>query len=180
MVIYFITGNKNKYEEISSVIPNLEQLDIDLPEIQDIDAKKIIKEKLTTALNHKGGDFIVEDTALYLDCLNGLPGPLIKWFMKTIGLRGVYELAEKFGNTKAEAKTIIGYAKNKDEIYFFEGVIRGDVVAPRGDGSFGWGPIFRPDGYDITLAEMDSEEAKRISMRRIASEKLKEFLDIRI
>ena len=177
MVIYFITGNKNKYEEIKSIIPNLEQLDIDLPEIQDIDAKKIIKEKLITALNHKDEDFIVEDTALYLDCLKGLPGPLIKWFMKTIGLQGIYELAEKFGNAKAEAKTIIGYAKNKHEIYFFEGVVRGEIVAPRGESSFGWAPIFRPEGYDITFAEMDQEEASRLSMRRIASEKLKEFLE---
>jgi len=179
MTLYFITGNKNKYEEIKLIIPNLEQLDIDLPEIQDIDAKKIIKEKLTTALNHKDGNFIVEDTALYLDCLKGLPGPLIKWFIKTIGLQGIYELVERFGNTKAEAKTIIGYAKNKEEIYFFEGAIRGDIVSPKGELSFGWGPIFRPDGYDITFAEMDQEEAKRINMRRIASERLKEFLDVR-
>ena len=85
MNLYFITGNKNKFEEVKSILPNTEQLDIDLPEIQDIDAKIIIRAKLLAALKHKDGEFIVEDTSLYLDCLGGLPGPLIKWFMKNMG-----------------------------------------------------------------------------------------------
>ncbi len=73
MEIYFITGNKNKFEEAKSVIPELQQLDIDLPEIQEIDAKTIIKAKLAEAFRYKQSEFIVEDTSLYLDCLNGLP-----------------------------------------------------------------------------------------------------------
>jgi inosine/xanthosine triphosphate pyrophosphatase family protein len=80
MKIQFITGNKNKFAEAQKIISNLEQLDVDLPEIQEIDAKKVIEAKLQEARNLFEGEFVVEDTSLYLDCLNGLPGPLIKWF----------------------------------------------------------------------------------------------------
>ena len=119
METYFITGNKNKFAEVQSIIPKIEQLDIDLPEIQDIDAKNIIKAKLLEAFTYKEGSFIVEDTSLYLDCLNGLPGPLIKWFLATVGNDGIYNIAKKLGNSSAQAKTIIGYAKNKNKIEFF-------------------------------------------------------------
>src|SRR3989339_1825597 len=102
-MIYFITGNKNKFEEVKAILPEVEQLDINLLEIQEIDAKEIIKAKLKEALSHQKGEFIVEDASLYLDCLNGLPGPLIKWFQKTIGIEGIADLAEKFGNDGALA-----------------------------------------------------------------------------
>lgn len=175
MSLYLITGNKNKFEEVKSMLPSVEQLDIDLPEIQDIDARNIIKAKLLEALKHKKGEFIVEDTSLYLDCLNGLPGPLIKWFLKGIGNEGLANIVKKLGNSKAEAKTIIGYAKNSNEIFFFEGVISGAIVSLRGQAGFGWDPIFQPDNFDKTFAEMTLEEKNSVSMRKIALEKLKEF-----
>ena len=178
MNLYFITGNKNKFEEVKSILPNVEQLDIDLPEIQDIDAKVIIKAKLLEALKHKDGEFIVEDTSLYLDCLGGLPGPLIKWFMKTIGNEGLCNLAEKLGNNKAEAKTIMCYAKNADEIHYFEGCIKGEIVSPRGDFGFGWDPIFQPNEFDKSFAELTQDEKNSISMRRAAVNKLKEHMGV--
>ncbi len=176
MALYFITGNKNKFAEVSAILPSVEQLDIDIPEIQDIDAKKIIKAKLLEALNHKQAEFIVEDTSLYFDCLNGLPGPLIKWFMKTIGNEGLFNVVEKLGNNKAEAKTIIGYAKNSEEIYYFEGSIKGTIISPKGKFGFGWDPIFQPERYSKSFAELTQEEKNDISMRRIALNKLKEFI----
>ena len=175
-MIYFITGNKNKLREVKLVLPNVEQLDIDLPEIQEVDAKEIIRNKLLEALNHTKGEFIVEDTSLYLDCLKGLPGPLIKWFLKAIGNDGLAEIAEKLEDNRAEAKTIVGYAKNHEEIYFFEGVIKGRIVKPKGETNFGWDPIFLPDGHKKTFAEMSREEKNEISMRRNALNKLDEFL----
>jgi len=175
-MIYFITGNKNKFEEISSVLSDIEQLDIDLPEIQELDPKEIIRKKLLEAFNHAQGEFIVEDTSLYFDCLKGLPGPMIKWFLQTIGNSGLAEIAEKLGNDRAEAKTMIGYAKNREEIYFFEGTIKGRIIKPRGETNFGWDPIFIPDGYDKSFAEMGREEKNKISMRRQAINKLAEFL----
>ena len=175
MTLYFITGNKSKFEEVKSILGNVEQLDIDLPEIQEIDARKIIKAKLLEALRHRKGEFFVEDTSLYLDCLKGLPGPLIKWFLKTIGNEGLYKITEKLGNNKAEAKTIIGYAKG-GEIHFFEGKITGKIVSPRGTG-FGWDPIFQPGGFSKTFGEMTSHEKNKISMRKAALTKLKDYLE---
>ena len=176
-MIYFITSSKNKFQEVKAMLFNVEQLEIDLPEIQEIDARKIIEAKLKAAFEHHKGAFIVEDTSLYLDCMNGLPGPLVKWFLKTIGNAGLYEITQTFHNTSAQAKTIIGYAKNSDETAFFEGVVEGVIVSPQGDDGFGWDPIFQPDGYKKTFAQMFQEEKNAISMRRVALDKLKKFLE---
>ncbi len=174
--LYFITGNKNKFEELKYILPSVEQLDIDLPEIQEIDPQLIIKNKLLEALNHAKGEFIVEDTGLYLECLNGLPGPLVKWFLKTIGKEGLARIVEYYKNDRAEARTMIGYAKNHEEMYFFEGALKGRIISPKGESNFGWDPIFLPDGYLKTFAEIGNEEKNKISMRSIAVNKLKEFL----
>ncbi|MFA5747251.1 MAG: non-canonical purine NTP pyrophosphatase [Candidatus Paceibacterota bacterium] len=176
MSLYFITGNKNKLEEVKAILGGVEQLDIDLPEIQDLDAKNIIKAKLAEAMKHKKGELIVEDTSLYMECLNGLPGPFIKWFLKSIGNDGLARLADKLGNDKAEAKTIIGYVGREGNIHFFEGSIKGKIIAPKGETSFGWDPIFQPDGFDKSFAEMGKEEKNKVSMRRIALDELKGFL----
>ncbi|MEK6825542.1 MAG: non-canonical purine NTP pyrophosphatase [Nanoarchaeota archaeon] len=176
MVLYFITGNKNKFQEAKAILSSLEQLKIDLIEIQSDDAHEIIRAKLQEAFKHKTGEFIVEDTSLYLDCLNGLPGPLIKWFLKSIGNEGIYTLAQKLGNFDAEAKTYIGYAKNSQEISFYEGSVRGTIVQPKTKTAFGWDPIFQPNGYTKSFAELSQEEKNKISMRRIAFDKLSKAL----
>ena len=80
-------------------------------------------------------------------------------------------------NNKAEARTIIGYAKNKDEIYYFEGSVKGTIVKPKGESGFGWDPIFHPEGKEQTFANMPLEEKNELSMRRRALNKLKEFLE---
>ena len=175
MSLYFMTGNKGKLAEVQSILGNVEALDIDLPEIQELDAHKIIKAKLEEALKHQAGEFIVEDTSLYFESLNGLPGPLIKWFMKTVGNDGLYKIAESFGNFNAEAKTTIGYSNSQGDIQFFEGNIKGVIVSPRGEG-FGWDPIFQPEGYTKTFGELTAEEKNSFSMRKIAVEKLKEHI----
>lgn len=174
-MIHFITGNRNKLKEIQAILPHIEQLDIDLPEIQEVDPKEIVRAKLQEALKHHDGEFIIEDTSLYLNGMKGLPGPLIKWFLQTIGNDGLAKLTETFG-ADAEARTIIGYAKSAKEVFFFEGVVKGKIVQPRGETAFGWDPIFLPDGFDMTFAEMDRDQKHKISMRTIAVMRLKDFL----
>jgi non-canonical purine NTP pyrophosphatase (RdgB/HAM1 family) len=177
MKIFFITGNQNKFDEVKSILPSVEKLDVDLPEIQHHDAKEIIRAKLIAAQEHHDGQLIVEDTSLYFDCLNGLPGPLVKWFLKTVGNEGLSEIASKMGNRNGQAKTIIGYSRGKNDIHFFEGVIPGKIVNPRGARGFGWDPIFQPDGHGKTFAEMTADEKNSLSMRRLAVTKLKEFIE---
>jgi len=177
MTLYFITGNENKLREVRSILGDVQQLDIDLTEIQDIDSEKIIRHKLQEALKHQEGSFIVEDTSLHISSLGGLPGPLIKWFMKTIGNEGIVDIVSNKASQEAEAVTRIGYAKNKDELYFFEGSIKGKIVQPVGENGFGWDQIFVPEGFDRTFAQMNQEEKNSLSMRKIAVTKLKEFID---
>jgi non-canonical purine NTP pyrophosphatase (RdgB/HAM1 family) len=178
MSLLFVTSNAGKLAEIQAVIPDVQALDIDLPEIQSIDARRIIEAKLQEALNGQDGPLIVEDTSLYIDSLNGLPGPLIKWFIKTVDLVGIHKMASTMGNgdTSAFARTCIGYANASGEVEFFEASIKGRIVAPRGDNGFGWDSIFQPDGYEQTFAEMDRDTKNSLSMRRQAAEKLRAHL----
>ncbi len=176
-VLYFITGNKGKLEEAQAILGDvrLEQFDVDLPEIQEIDARAVVKAKLAAALEHHEGPFIVDDVSVRCEALNGLPGPMIKWFLKSFSLEEIHDLLKKLDNTNVEVSLLIGYARDRDDIHFFEGVVRGKIVAPRGE-SFGWDPIFLPDGSDKTYGEMNGEEKNKISHRRLALDKLGEFL----
>lgn len=177
MPLFFITANSGKFAEAKAVLPDLERLDIDLPEIQTIDPEAIIKHKLKAAFAYHPGPLMVEDTGLYLDCLNGLPGPLVKWFLKSIGNKGLADLAAKLDNPVAKAKTVIGYGKSGGDIRMFTGVVKGQIVEPAGAGGFGWNPIFRPAGYDQTFAEMAPRQKRSCDMRRAALEQLQRFLE---
>ena len=172
--LFFITGNAGKFREAQTFIPEIKQLDLDLAEIQSLDAHEIIKHKLAEAQKHRKGRFVVEDVSVYIDGMNGLPGPLIKWFTKSVGYEGLAKLAKVFGN-KASAKCIIGYFDGKNT-EFFEGEVKGKIVEPRGSGGFGWDKNFVPDGYKKTFGEMALEEKNKISMRKIAFEKLSGYL----
>ena len=176
MTLHFITGNAGKLKELQTIIPEVKGIDIDLPEIQHSDAKIIIEAKLQEALKHHKGPFIIEDTSLYLDALNGLPGPLIKWFLKAMGVKGFYKIANSLGNANAQAKTIIGYASANGDMHYFEGVIEGSIVEPKGTNGFGWDAIFKPNGQQHTFAEMTNKEKNEHSMRKIAAQKLQTFL----
>jgi non-canonical purine NTP pyrophosphatase (RdgB/HAM1 family) len=177
-MIYLITGNKDKFAEFKSIIriTEIKRLDIDIPEIQDVDPQKIIQAKLVEGLKHLHSNVAVEDTSFHLECMNGLPGPLVKWFLKSVGPEGIYRIAEGLGNFSAEARCTIGYAPMKDSMHFFEGRVKGKVVPPRGSNGFGWDVIFVPEGHSRTYAEMDPNEKNAISHRRLAIDKLSEFL----
>lgn len=174
--IIFITGNPGKLYEAQSIISEIIGKDLDLPEIQETDARKVIEAKLLEAKKHHTGEYVIEDTSLYLDCLNDLPGPLIKWFLEKIGDAGLYKIASKLGNYKAQAKTIVGYMDAKGRIKYFEGIVTGKIVKPRGKGGFGWDKIFLPDGHRKTFGQMPLEEKNKISMRKKAFEKLEKYL----
>lgn len=177
MLTTFITGNPLKFAEISAVMPDIRQLDIDLPVIQEIDPRKIIEAKLETAMARSPLPVMVEDTSLYFDCMNGLPGPLIKWFLKSIGTQGLFELAERAGNFRATAKTVIGVAFEANTYEYFEGSVSGTIVSPRGT-EIGWNSIFVPDGSQVSFGEMSDRERKAWSMRRIAAEKVREKINV--
>ncbi|NCT55946.1 non-canonical purine NTP pyrophosphatase [bacterium] len=172
MGLLFITGNSGKFQEIKKLLPSVEQLDIDLSEIQHLDSQTVLKAKLLEAQNHTSDPFIVEDTSFTLTGMGGLPGPLSKWFLKSIGNAGIVKLSKTFG-AEAVAKSIIGFSDENKNISFYEGVLKGEIVEDKGQVSagFGWDPIFKPNGHNKTLGEMSQDEKNLISMRKIAVEK---------
>lgn len=176
MNISFITGNQGKLREAQELLPDIQGIDLDLVEIQELDATKIIRAKLAEAQRSHTGRFIVEDTSLSLDDMHGLPGQLVKWFLQSIGIEGIYQLAQTLRSARATARTFIGYANEHGKVAFFEGTISGMIVSPRGTNGFGWDAIFQPDHSFKTFAEMTPEEKQQFSMRRLAIEQLKRHL----
>ena len=174
-MIYFITGNDGKFREVSSIIPDIEQLKLDLDEIQSLDPTIVIEHKLAQATTRHKGAFIVEDTSLAINCLGGLPGTFIKWFTDSLGLGGLSDLVACYENRSAIARTTIGYRDEQGVISYFTGEIQGAIVSPRG-GGFGWDAIFVPVGHDKTFGELGPDIKNTISMRSIATRKLANHL----
>ena len=178
MVLYFITGNNGKFIEAKADLDpiQIDQKELDLVEIQSLDVKEVIEKKLNEASKFIKGEYFVEDVSLGLDSLNGFPGPLIKWFVKAVGQAEIYDICKVKNNFTATAIATIGYSDG-DEIKFFQGEIKGQIVSPKGESGFGWDPIFVPNGFEKTFAEMTPEEKNKISHRGIAVRKFKEFLE---
>ena len=177
----FITSNKKKLEEVMKILGpysqyKLQALDLDLPELQG-EPEYIVYEKCRLASLKVEGPVLVEDTSLCFTALGGMPGPYIKWFQDKIGLRGLNNLLMAYSDKRAVAKCIFAYKNCKGEpIHTFTGSVNGTIVEPRGPLNFGWDPIFLPDGYEQTFAEMDSELKNKISHRYKALHLVKEFL----
>lgn len=178
MSLFFVTGNTNKLAEAKAILGvEVEQWNIDLPEIQALDSQAVIAAKLAEAKIHQPpGAFFVEDISLAMECLGGLPGPLIKWFMQALGPVGLAQMAEKMGNNRANVTASIGYVNEQGKEKYVSAVISGIIVLPRGKSGFQFDPIFLPDGYEQTFAEMAPEQKNAISHRRLALEQLRELL----
>ena len=119
---------------------------------------------------------IIEDTCLCFNALGGMPGPYIKWFLSALGPDGLPRLLADFEDKSANAVCMFGYADSLENVNVFEGKTAGQIVCPKGPRDFGWDPIFQPDGYSQTYAEMDKNEKNKISHRFRALEKLKCYL----
>ncbi len=177
MTLYFITGNKHKFEEFDEILsPRVKvyQLEAELDEIQSTSPQEVIRHKLIEAMKYHTGEFLVEDTSLYLEALKWkLPGPFVKWFLSTIGREGIFNITQKLGQFGAEAKTIVGYSNGK-EIKFFEGSVKGKIIQPKAQSDFGWDPLFVPEGHTKSFAQMSKKEKNSLSMRRKALEKFRD------
>jgi inosine triphosphate pyrophosphatase len=177
----FITGNKNKLEEVrhiigSSIDYKINAQILDLPELQG-EPEAIVVEKCRLASLQIDGPVLVEDTSLCFNALSGLPGPYIKWFQDKIGLSGLNNLLMAYEDKTAVAKCIFAYRESKSKhIHLFTGITNGKIVPERGHLNFGWDPIFMPENYTETFAEMNSNTKNSISHRYKALQLVKEFL----
>jgi inosine triphosphate pyrophosphatase len=174
--ISFATSNPGKFREAERVLPGLRLLSIDLPEPQGLDTQKITAAKLNHVLAEGLSEVLVEDVALHFEGLNGLPGPLVKWFLKSLKAQGLYQIAERSGNLNAEVVAVVGYLDSQGKTFFFEGRVKGSLIAPRGGDGFGWDPIFMPAGGSKTFAELSEAEKATSSHRGLALAALKAHL----
>lgn len=178
MELVFVTGNKNKAKEAAEILDNVHVINeyLELTEVQG-EPEEIIKNKLSEAYITTKRPLFVEDTGLFLDALNGLPGPYIKDFLKNMSHEKLSEVANISDDGRASAKCFIGYIDHNGITRIFTGEVRGRIVKPRGESNFGWDPVFMPDGFEKTFAEMTSEEKNRISHRRRALEAFRDYLN---
>jgi non-canonical purine NTP pyrophosphatase (RdgB/HAM1 family) len=173
----FITGNATKVEHLAKYLDfSIEQKKLDVPEIQSLDLEEVATEKAKAAFALLGTPVLVEDTALSFEALNGLPGPLVKWFLESIGNDGLTKLLLGYHNRGALAETCFALC-DESGVHLFKGACKGRVAdRPKGDG-YGWDPVFIPEGSELTWAEFDFAQQKGVSMRRLAIEKLQVYLE---
>ncbi|PKI51873.1 hypothetical protein CRG98_027706 [Punica granatum] len=173
--VTFVTGNAKKLEEVRAILGQsipFQSLKLDLPELQG-EPEEISKEKARLAAIQVNGPVLVEDTCLCFNALKGLPG-MCKWFLQKIGHEGLNNLLMAYEDKSAYALCAFSFALGPDtEPITFLGKTLGKIIPPRGPTDFGWDPIFQPDGYEQTYAEMPKEEKNKISHRYKALEMVK-------
>jgi non-canonical purine NTP pyrophosphatase (RdgB/HAM1 family) len=173
----FITGNADKAKYLADYFhAKVEQRKLDLPEIQSLSLREVVEDKAQRAYAITGKPVLVEDVSVVFRALSPLPGPLIKWFVATLGNEGMCRLLDGYEDRSMIAEVMFAYCDGK-EVRTFSGTIKGTMAKePRGDGGFGWDKIFIHEGFSKTRAEMTKEDWHNFGMRKIALEKLAKFL----
>jgi XTP/dITP diphosphohydrolase len=194
--LVFATQNKHKIEEISHVLnmkifqEQTRQWNIiglaeigcfeDIPETSDtLEGNALQKAKYV--LDYYGHDCFADDTGFEIESLCGKPGVYSARYAGPQrnfddNIHKVLEELEGNDNRKARFRTVIALLLDSKQ-YFFEGVVEGRVIhVKRGAGGFGYDPVFVPDGYNKTFAEMSLDEKNQISHRALAVKKLIDFL----
>ncbi|WP_140937448.1 non-canonical purine NTP diphosphatase [Sphingobacterium lumbrici] len=186
--LVFATNNAHKLEEVQQVVGSRFQIrslaDInchdDIPETGDT-FEENAKQKTDYLVNKYGLYSFGDDSGLEIEALDNAPGVYSARYSgsrdmeKNIDL--VLESLADNPNRKARFRTVISLFLNEQQ-HFFDGTIEGQIIQERrGEGGFGYDPIFMPDGYDKTFAEMSAAEKNQISHRAIAVRKLADFLN---
>ncbi|SRR5258708_7837643 len=174
----FITGNKKKAEQVQKYIDfPLNQEDLELEEIQSLDVEEVVEHKTKDAYRKVQKPVLVHDASLVFHALGKLPGPLVKWFLKELGNEGLCKLVDNFPNRDALAEVVYGLYDGKQfnkVVHRVKGTI---AQKPRGTNGFGWDPIFIPEGYNKTYAEMTDKELKEAYILTQSLKKLGEYLN---
>lgn len=185
-IIYFVTGNLHKYNEVLDLFNKekinylLKQINIETIEIQADSIKEVASFKLNSIKGQINGSYFIEDAGFFVDNpLNGFPGVYSSYVMKTISNEGIQRLIDDFSKTEAHFTSVIAlYFQPLNKNFFFEGNVYGKVSKTvRGSGGFGFDPIFFPNiKPDKTFAELTTTEKNRISHRGQAWKKFLTFL----
>ncbi|KKM91156.1 hypothetical protein LCGC14_1231410 [marine sediment metagenome] len=185
-IIYFVTGNINKFSEVLEFFKKenvdyiLKQKEVKSIEIQADTIKEVALHKLESVKKEINGSFFIEDAGFFVDKpLNGFPGVYSSYVFKTIGNKGLLKLINDFDQSEAYFSTIIAfYFKPLEKVFLFDGSVKGKVSKRiRGNGGFGFDSIFISDKIpNKTFAELSTEEKNEFSHRGEALKKLIKFL----
>lgn len=199
MKIVFATNNQHKLQEIRHILGNsIEVLslkdigcDVDIPETGTT-LEENARQKAEYIWQHFHCDVFADDTGLEVEALGGAPGVYSARYAgeghdsEANMAKLLHELAEN-NNRKARFRTVIALIQKKDvcpcgctsikQEHLFEGIVEGEITHERsGVEGFGYDPIFRPEGYDKTFADLGEETKNQISHRARATAKLAEYL----
>jgi len=186
--LVFATNNKHKLEEVQAMLTNFEIVSLadlncfeDIPETADtLEGNAILKANFIT--EKYGLDCFADDTGLEVEALNMRPGVYSARYAgednnAEANMNKLLQHLENTQNRKAQFKTVIALNIHGKQ-FIFEGVCKGAILTEkRGESGFGYDPIFMPDGFKTSFAEMNLIEKGSISHRGKAVEKLVTFLN---
>ena len=187
--LVFATNNKNKLKEVKALIPqqikllSLEDIDCfeDIPETQETIEGNAIQ-KVEYIKKHYGYDCFADDTGLEVSALNGAPGVYSARYSgeqrnSDDNMNKLLEELKNKNDRTAQFKTVVALHLN-GELKTFTGICKGEITTGKyGEKGFGYDPIFKPKGYDVTFAEMDLATKNSIGHRGKAISKLIAFLN---
>ena len=187
--IVFATNNAHKLNEVRAILGekievlSLKEIDCydDIPETADtLEGNAFLKARYI--YERYGVDCFADDTGLEVEALNGAPGVFSARYAGGEGhnseanMQKLLKELDGKENRKAQFRTAICLIMNGEE-YLFEGIVKGEIIEEkRGGAGFGYDPIFVPEGYDLTFAELGNDIKNTISHRARAVEKLCSFL----
>lgn len=188
MKIVFATNNKHKLEEISRLLEDKHEIVSlssigcydDIPEDQDTLEGNALQ-KARYIKEHYGLDCFADDTGLEIEALDYRPGVYSARYAgpakdSLANMNKVLSEMQHHTNRKARFRTVIALILEGKE-YLFEGRVNGNILTEKhGDAGFGYDPIFQPEGFEVSFAEMPMDEKNKISHRGKATQKLAEFL----
>lgn len=187
--LVFATNNAHKLEEIRAILGDK----VEILSLNDIDCHADIPETADTLQGNAalkaqyiyenyGLDCFADDTGLEVEALNGAPGIYSARYAGGEGhdseanMKKLLSEMQDKDNRKARFRTVICLIEDGKE-HFFEGIVNGSIIRERkGGAGFGYDPVFVPDGYSETFAEMGNDEKNKISHRARAVQKLCEYL----
>jgi XTP/dITP diphosphohydrolase len=179
--IFFATSNRHKFREIKALAlqfgVKIKMFRFKGFEVQSESLTEIAKQSITEVSKKVKAKVMVEDAGLFVEALNGFPGPYSSYVYKTIGFEGILKLLEGEKNRKAYFLSAIAFASPETKIKVFTGRCNGRIAfEARGESGFGFDPIFQPEGSEKTFAEMSLNEKNMFSHRAKALRQLATWL----
>lgn len=161
----FVTGNEHKRREVRGILGvELEAADLDVPEVQAVDpAEAAVSKALAAreALGFPDAYVLAEDSGISVGAWNGFPGALTKWLMNSVGNEGFLKMLSGFEDRSAKAICVAAVAAPDGGVETFRGEVAGTVAfEARGEGGFGYDPVFVPEWSEKTYAELGEEKSR--------------------